>query len=403
MSDALTWTNEQRRLSDLVPWDKNPRQINKEQARRLRQSLAEFGQVQAICIDPDNMIIDGHQRKAVWGMADEYGMDYVVDVRVASRKLTDKEQQKLTIFLGKGAAGEWDFDALANFFQLDDLLDWGFDERELDLDLWPVDEPPEDPGADLDRAEELREKWGVETGQLWELGEHRLICGDCTDAAVVERLMGGERAEIEIHDPPYGMRLNTDWSSAKSKRDFAEEKHLFGGKRYDEVKGDDVDFEPAHIFSRELPKELFLWGADYYAEKIPARHDGSWLVWDKRLDESADKMYGSCFELCWSMKKHKRDILRLRWSGVFGVEQEPERRRFHPTQKPVGLYERLLEKYSKQNNISSDWYLGVGSHLLACERLSRRCYGCEIEPKYVSVVLERWHEMTGEQPVLLDS
>ena len=133
MSDALTWTNEQRRLSDLVPWDKNPRQINKEQARRLRQSLAEFGQVQAICIDPDNMIIDGHQRKAVWGMADEYGMDYVVDVRVASRKLTDKEQQKLTIFLGKGAAGEWDFDALANFFQVDDLIEWGFKEYELGI------------------------------------------------------------------------------------------------------------------------------------------------------------------------------------------------------------------------------------------------------------------------------
>jgi len=143
--EKIIWTNEKRKLGDLTEWEKNPRQINKDQARRLRQSLSEFGQVQAIAIDPDNMIIDGHQRRAVWGMADEYGLDFVVDVRVASRKLTDKEQQKLTIFLGKGAVGEWDFDALANFFQVDDLIDWGFKEYELGIigegnpdttDLW---------------------------------------------------------------------------------------------------------------------------------------------------------------------------------------------------------------------------------------------------------------------------
>jgi hypothetical protein len=193
----LTWTNEKRKLKELIAWPKNPRQINEEQARRLRQSLSEFGQVIPICIDRENMIIDGHQRKAVWGMADEYGMDYVVDVRVASRKLTDEEQQKLTIFLEK-AKGDWDFDALANWFNADDLIDWGFTEKELDLAMWPVEDLPDDPGVDMNRAEELREEWGVETAQLWQLGEHLLFCGSADKAGI--------NCKIAIYDPPF------DWS-----------------------------------------------------------------------------------------------------------------------------------------------------------------------------------------------
>src|SRR3990172_4525959 len=95
-------------------------------------------------------------RQAIEGIQ-YHGADYEVDARVASRPLTEKQREKLTVYLHKGAAGEWDFDVLANEFELDDLLDWGFDKKELDLDLW-LPETPEDPGAQMDRAEELREK-----------------------------------------------------------------------------------------------------------------------------------------------------------------------------------------------------------------------------------------------------
>lgn len=128
-SERVTWTNEKRRLGDLKPWPRNPRQIKTDQAKRLVESFDQFGQVETLAIGPDGEIYNGHQRLNV--LMSEQGADYEVDVRVASRPLDEKEREKLTIFLHKGAAGEWDFDVLANEFELDDLLEWGFTERDL--------------------------------------------------------------------------------------------------------------------------------------------------------------------------------------------------------------------------------------------------------------------------------
>jgi len=130
MSD-LTWTNEKRKLSELTPWPRNPRQIKQDQAKRLNESLDEFGQVDVIAIGPGGEVYNGHQRLNVW--ADEHGPDFEVDVRVASRALTEKEREKLVVFLHKGAAGEWDFDTLANEFELGELLEWGFEGWELGM------------------------------------------------------------------------------------------------------------------------------------------------------------------------------------------------------------------------------------------------------------------------------
>jgi len=127
----LTWTNEKRKLRDLTPWEHNPRYIKDAQAERLLESFSEFGQVLPICIDPRNSVLDGHQRRNVIGAADEYGLDYEVDVRVASRELTERERQKLTVYLHQGATGNFDFEALANTFDFNDLVLWGFDESQL--------------------------------------------------------------------------------------------------------------------------------------------------------------------------------------------------------------------------------------------------------------------------------
>lgn len=129
MSDKITWTNERRRLSDLIPWPRNPRQIKTDQAKRLVQSFDEFGQVEPIAVGPGNEVYNGHQRLNV--LAQKYGKDYEIEVRVASRALEEKEREKLTVFLHKGAAGEWNFDTLANEFELDELTQWGFTEIEL--------------------------------------------------------------------------------------------------------------------------------------------------------------------------------------------------------------------------------------------------------------------------------
>jgi DNA modification methylase len=292
----------------------------------------------------------------------------------------------LIILLHRGTVGEWDFDILANSFDVDNLLEWGFDEKELDLSLWGM--PAQgDAEPQFDRAEELREIWGVQLGDLWQLGEHRLACGDCTDAAVVARVMGREKAAMVFTDPPYGMRLDADFSGMVC---------LGVGNKYENVVGDHEDYDPMHLF-RDFGycREIFLWGADYYAEKIPKRNDGSWVVWDKMgggngVNDDYDKMFGSNFELCWSKEKHKRALCRVLWKGIFGLSKEDTKRRVHPTQKPTELAEWFLSRFSVENAIVADPFLGSGTTIIACENLKRKCRAIEISPQYVSVAIQRF-------------
>lgn len=131
----ITWTNEKRKLGDLIPWPRNPRQIKKDQARRLAESFDTFGQVETIAVGPGAEVYNGHQRLNV--LMEQHGPEYEIECRVSSRVLSEKEREKLTVFLHKGAAGEWDFDTLANEFEFDELVEWGFSPAELGV----VDEP----------------------------------------------------------------------------------------------------------------------------------------------------------------------------------------------------------------------------------------------------------------------
>ena len=241
-----------------------------------------------------------------------------------------------------------------------------------------------------------------------EIHSHRLMCGDSTNKADVELLMAGNKADMVFTDPPYGMNLDTDYSGMKNNLDFAKSKNFTGGKKYEQGKVD--DFNPSMIdavLSIDA-KEMFLWGADYFAELLPCKNDGSWIVWDKRAngnddieeDYSSDKMYGSCFELCWSRNRHKRDIARVKWAGVFGTEQEFDHKRYHPTQKPIKLAEWFLKRYSKDGHIVIDLFGGSGSTLIACEQMDRICYGVELEEKFVDVAVERYKASAQDAEII---
>jgi len=173
--DGIVWTAQKIRLGDLTPWERNPRRISVEAGRRLRESFKEFGQVETIAIGPTGEVYNGHQR--LKELIHEFGGDFEVDARVSSRVLTEKEREKLTIYLHKGAAGDWDYEMLAGQFDLG----------------------------------ELRESWGTEEGQLWELGRHRLLCGDCTLAADVARVLAGTKPQLMVTDPPYGVEYDPTW------------------------------------------------------------------------------------------------------------------------------------------------------------------------------------------------
>ncbi len=131
MSEAITWTNSTRYLRQLLPWGDNPAEINATEAARLLESLDEFGQVSTIAIEPDNAICDGHQRKSVWAAAQKYGPDFEVDVRVASRKLTRKEREKLAVLL-RTAQGHFNWDTLAGY-DAAELQAWGLDAETLSV------------------------------------------------------------------------------------------------------------------------------------------------------------------------------------------------------------------------------------------------------------------------------
>ena len=384
----MEWTNVVRKLSDLQPWERNPRQINEKQAERLKESFEDFGQIETIAIGPGNEVYNGHQRLNV--LMAQHGGDYEIECRQSDRALTEKERENLTIFLHKGAAGEWDWDILANEFEMDDLLDWGFEEGEL---FGFEKEPPGAPEPRIDEAEQLREKWGVESGQLWSLGDHRLICGDCTDKAVVDRLMGGEKADICFTDPPYGIGREGIANDNLNEGEF----DIFNGRWINLIPARDTSFFVCYHSTRTFPSVLlnsisFGWAFErmlwfYRPDKFPAHTWNGWM------------MVSQAIMLFRRGEATYQDISPADQDTYRCTVKDLGESSGHPTEKILEQCEKVMNHLS--GLIVYDPFLGSGTTLIACENLNRKCYGVEIEPKYVAVTLERWYEMTGEMPELI--
>lgn len=388
-------------VSALKPYEKNSRKHKKLDVDNIAMSIEKYGMNDAIGIwGKDNIIVEGHGRLEA---CKKLGIDTVPVVRLDH--LTDDQRREYAIAHNATAElSEWDLDILGKELAEIDLSGFDFDFR--------IEDEEEETEIVEDKAPEVDEDAEpiAKLGDIWQLGRHRLMCGDSTEKETVEFLMDGKKADMVFTDPPYGMNLDTDYSGMKNNLDFAKSKNFTGGKKYEQ--GNVDDFNPLMIdavLSIDA-KEMFLWGADYFAELLPCKNDGSWIVWDKRAngnddieeDYSSDKMYGSCFELCWSKNKHKRDIARVKWAGVFGTEQEFDHKRYHPTQKPIKLAEWFLERYSKDGHIIVDLFGGSGSTLIACEQLDRTCYMMELDPKYCDVIIKRWEKFTGEKAVLIN-
>ena len=367
----------------------NPRLIKDDKFKKLVKSIKEFPQMlelRPIVVNDDMIVLGGNMRLKA---CKEAGLKEVPIIKASD--LTD-EQQKEFIVKDNVGFGEWDWDVLANEWDAVQLEEWGLDGFPFDTEL----EAEEDDYTEPDNMQV-----DVVLGDLIEIGEHRLLCGDSTDSDQVAKLMNGQKADMVFTDPPYGMKLNADYSGAKSSLSFFGEKGVKGGKKYDNVIGDHEDFTPELINTIFACfndcKEIFIWGADYFAELLPNKNDGSWVVWDKRAngnddleaDKSSDKMYGSTFELCWSKNKHKRDIARVKWAGIFGTEKEFDHKRHHPTQKPSLLPQWFFNKWGKENDLIADLFLGSGSTMVAAHQLGRKCYGMELDPKYCQVIIDR--------------
>jgi DNA modification methylase len=361
----------------------NPRIIKDDKFAKLVKSINEFPQMlnlRPIVVNDDMVVLGGNMRLKA---CKEAGLKEIPIIKAS--ELTEQQQKEFIVKDNVGY-GEWDWNDLANNWDADQLQDWGLDIPGFDAE---VIEAEEDEFAVPDG--------GIETdivlGDLFDIGEHRLLCGDSTDSDQVAKLMNGQKADMVFTDPPYGMFLDTNYDQM-----FANDKsHKKTGERFDKVKGDHNDFIPELINTIFAcfndTKEIFIWGADYFAELIPDRTNGSWVVWDKRCDENMDKVSGNTFELCWSKQKHKRLVARILWSGHHGMHKDDTKTRVHPTQKPTELAKWFFEQWGKENDLVADLYLGSGSTIAASHQTKRKCYGMELDPKYCQVIVDRMRKL----------
>ena len=254
----------------------------------------------------------------------------------------------------------------------------------------------EDAEPQVDRVEELREQWGVKPGQLWRLPsrtpgqEHRLICGDCTDAATVAQVMGGQLAQMIFTDPPYGV----DYDGGMKKREKLEDDHV----------GTDIYDRALPVLARAADDlaPLYLWYADGHAAAAAAAAAGyqitAQIIWAKNHAQFVTSAhYKGKHEPCYY--GHKRNKA-ARWHGpnnevtLWEYDRSPSNE-YHPTQKPVDLGLRAIRNSTQSGDVVLDGFLGGGTTLIAAENLSRQCRACEISAPYIAVALQRYKDTFG--------
>lgn len=357
----------------------NPRTISKDRYEKLKRSIERNpdGLTANKIAYKDGIIISGNQRyRALLELGLEMKREYF-------KNLTGWTQEQIDewIIQSNISAGEWDWDKLANEWDAEALEEWGVDVDWTTTELPDnIDETPEPPKTPISKP-----------GDVWLLGKHRVMCGDSTDQATIERLMDGKKADMVFTDPPYGMNLDTDYSKIKGSDKSPNAK----GYKWEAVIGDDQDFDPRPFLEAfSYCKEQIWWGADYYFNKLP--DGGSLYVWQKR-DKADSEMIGNDFEIAWSKTRHTKATFWKRWVGFDSVEKGEKR--VHPTQKPISLVTWCLDQ-CKAGKIIADLFLGSGSTLIACEQTDRICYGLELDPAYIDVICKRYQQHTGNMPIL---
>lgn len=206
---------------------------------------------------------------------------------------------------------------------------------------------------------------------------------------------------IIITDPPYGIDIvNGSNVGITANVGFGKVgvKGLVKAREYSKIIGDDKPFDPSFLL--KLASKVILWGANNYASKLP--DNAHWIVWDKKVEKGADHNNFSDCELAWTNIKQKSvRVYRYLWSGLLreGDRKDELKARVHPTQKPVGLMVDIINDYSKPNDIVLDLFLGSGATLIACHKTNRSCYGIELDPKWVDVIIQRWVDFTENRNI----
>jgi DNA modification methylase len=376
------------KTSELKPYGNNNRKHPKEQVDKLAKQIEAHGWDVPIVVDKDMCIIKGHARlkaakKLKLKTVPVIVRDDLTPEQCAAARLADNKLSELA---------EIDMSAIQT--ELDALKAINFDLDLTAFDSWnpfAVDAEEGTEGlTDPDDVPELKPDPKSKFGDVWMLGNHRVMCGDSTDAGSVAILMNGQKAKVCLTDPPYGVKRDKGFGGFCG----------FGGfgppiKRREYQDNWDSEIPPKECFELLLSHcdLAIIFGGNFFAHILPqSKH---WIVWDKMQTMPT---FGDC-ELAWtnsdrtSVKKYT-----LQYNGLIGKEKE----RFHPTQKPVKLFESIISDYSEMSELINDLFLGSGSTLIACEKTGRHCYGMELSPQYVDVIIKRWQDFTGKKAIRED-
>lgn len=410
-------------VKDLIPYERNTKKHDKTQINNVAESIKQYGFVQPIVIDKDNVVVIGHCRLLA---AKQLKMKEVPCVCVED--LTEEQVKALRIVDNKSNESEWDFDILPDELAELDLSDFDFDfgiEDEAEETEIVEDEAPE---VDED-AEPI-----AKLGDIWQLGRHRLMCGSSTDEADAARLMNGNSAKILFTSPPYSDMREYNGGKDLSVNNIA--RFIPAYRAY-------TDYQCVNLGLQRKDHEI----VQYWDEYISTAKDCgyklmAWNVWDKLMCGSIGQqsaffpirhewifVFGTEFyeiNQTWakkeeSIKEAKQRYVRqadgsMKASGTGDMSNEYKKmesvlplyaelgaiRSLHPATFPVGLPSEYIKAMTDKDDIVIEPFCGSGTTLIACEQLDRVCYGMELDPKYCDVIIKRWEKFTGEKAVLIN-
>lgn len=368
---------EWRSVSTLIPYARNSRTHSDEQIAQIAASIKEFGWTNPILIDGENGIIAGHGRLSA---ARKLGHEEVPVIEL--KDLTETQRKAYIIADNRLALNAgWDNemltielnDLMADGFALDIL---GFDPKELAALL----EPEVVEGlTDEDAVPDIPDEPITKRGDIYQLGKHRLMCGDSTFIDDVDKLMQGTYPDLVHTDPPYGM--NAVSKSSVLKKNYKTD--ILGDDNPDVAK-DAFNL----IFGLYPEAKHIWWGANYYCSALPDSE--CWLVWDKNNGQSDQT---DC-ELAWA---NFRSVVRQ------FTKASEKTNRVHPTQKPVALMEWIIKRFKLSANTIADYFGGSGSTLIAAEKHGIQAFIMEFDPKFCDVIVKRWEDFTGKKAMLVNA
>lgn len=382
---------------------KNPNQHKADQVALLAKIIEAQGFRNPIVVsERSGFIVAGHARLAA---AQKLGLESVpVDVQKF-----ETEEAELAHLLADNRIAEL---AEINDDTLKDVLSelstsdidmdlTGFDSAAIDEILGQIQVEDEiDAEPQIDRAKELAEKWGTKDGQLWELGDHRLVCGCSRLKTTTEALMSGALADMVLTDPPYGVAyVGKTKDALKIQNDNVDEKTLAGMCKDWFDRAEEVSRDGAYWVATVPPGPLHgVFFLDWKKRGILRQV----MVWNKDSMVLGHSEYHYKHEpILFGWKAGERLKNSDRTKTTVWDFPRPKKSREHPTMKPVEMWCYAIQNHTRPKDAVYEPFSGSGTTIIACERLGRKCRAIEIDPNYVAVAIERWHEATGKEPKLI--